>query len=348
MAPANNATVTDGARLNREVEQKKAMTMKTAQALLALMILVPTAAQADPDAWMHEGWATDFSKSSVPFGEIISGGPPRDGIPSIDDPRFKAASAVTDIGEREPVIQFPLHGDSRAYPLRVLIWHEIVNDTVGGAPVVVTYCPLCNSSLVFDRRVDDRVLEFGTTGKLRNSDLVMYDRQTDSWWQQFTGEAIVGQLTGKTLKLLPSRIVPFGDFQAEHPEGKVLVPNDADSRRYGSNPYVNYDTSTVPFLYRGDLPEGIAAMARVVVIRRNGNPLIVTLDRVRSGGFAKDGYQINYRAGVASALDARQIDKGRDVGAVTVTRDGDEIAHDVTFAFVAHAFFPESPIIGEK
>jgi hypothetical protein len=148
-----------------------------------------THALAGPETWTREGWKTDFSKSSVPFGEIISGGPPRDGIPSIDDPKFASASEVTDIDGREPVIRFGVDDDVRAYPLRVLTWHEIANDVVGGTPVAVTYCPLCNAAIVFDRRVEGQVLEFGTTGKLRNSDLVMYDRQTESWWQQFTGES---------------------------------------------------------------------------------------------------------------------------------------------------------------
>ena len=154
--------------------------------------------------WQQEGWTkTDFSKSRVSWLEIVSGGPPKDGIPSIDNPIFKAVAGDKELTPRDPVIELAIGGDARAYPLRILIWHEIVNDTVAGVPVTVTYCPLCNSAIVFDRRVPPHVLDFGTTGKLRNSDLVMYDRQTESWWQQFTGEAIVGALTGTQLKLLP-------------------------------------------------------------------------------------------------------------------------------------------------
>lgn len=302
-------------------------------------------AVANPASWTREGWKTDFSKFSVPFGEIISGGPPRDGIPSIDDPKFRKASDVNDIGAREPVIQFSIGRDIRAYPLRVLTWHEIANDTVGGVPVAVTYCPLCNAALVFDRRMDGRTLEFGTTGKLRNSDLVMYDRQTETWWQQFTGDAIVGALTGKRLKLLPSRIVSFAAFAQAYPQAPVLVPNNPNFRDYGRNPYASYDTSAVPFLYGGDLPENIPAMARVVVVRTNGQPIIVSLDRVRASSFEKGGYRIEFEEGVASALDHRSIAKGRDVGTVRVTRGGRDVPHDVTFAFVAHAFHPDVSII---
>src|SRR6516225_7815721 len=142
---------------------------------------------ADPISWRLESPRTDFSKHSVPFPRIKSGGPSKGGIPAIDAPRFerladgKATGSSAALGDTEPVIALSIGDDARAYPLRVLIWHEIANDAVGGTPVVVTYCPLCNAALVFERVVDGRVLDFGTTGKLRNSDLVMYDRQTESW-----------------------------------------------------------------------------------------------------------------------------------------------------------------------
>ena len=137
---------------------------------------------------------TDFSNRSIDLGEISSGGPPPDGIPAIDSPVFESvAEANTWLGPDWPIMFFENNGVARAYPLAILIHHEIVNDVVGDLPVSLTFCPLCNSTIAFDRRLSDgTVLDFGTTGNLRNSDLVMYDRQTRSWWQQFTGEAIVG------------------------------------------------------------------------------------------------------------------------------------------------------------
>lgn len=324
-------------------------------ALLATLfgvLCMVTIAAANPDIWKRSGWAeTDFSKTSIDFAEILSGGPPKDGIPSIDDPVFRPASEIKGIAATEPVIRLEVNGDLRAYPLQVLTWHEIVNDTIGGVPVAVTYCPLCNSAVVFDRTVAGEATTFGTTGKLRNSNLVMYDRKTQSWWMQFTGEAIVGSETGNELEMLPSRIVAFGDFVAEAPNGKVLVPNDPSRRAYGRNPYAGYDSAARPFLYRGEMPDGIAPMIRVVAIKDRGNPKAVSLVTLREKGEMRVGdITLRWTPGVNSALDSRRIAKGRDVGAVRVTRmDADgrqvDLVHDITFAFVFYAFHPEAQII---
>jgi hypothetical protein len=317
---------------------------------VCLAIGVQTAT-ASPEQWEREGWTTDFSKSLISWDEIMSGGLPKDGIPSIDDPQFIPVSEESDLGPKEPVMSIEIDGDARAYPLRILMWHEIVNDRVGGVPVAVTYCPLCNSGVVFDRRLDGRLLEFGATGKLRNSDLVMYDRQTESWWQQFTGKAIVGHYAGKKLDILPARLESITDFRKRQPDGKVLVPNDPDMRRYGMNPYTKYDSSSRPFLYRGEMPEGIEPLARVVVVRNNAEkPIIVGLKHLRDHGPLTFGdIRVSWRPGQNSALDTAQISKGRDVGTVeAVEIDGDgtfkPVPYDVTFAFVANAFHPDAPI----
>ena len=302
-------------------------------------------AAADPLRWKAEGWRTDFNKATIDLGRVRSGGPPRDGIPSIDDPQFVPVAEETGLAGSEPVIGLSLDGEARAYPLRILTWHEIVNDVVGGRPGAVTYCPLCNSSLVFDRRVEGTTLEFGTTGKLKDSNLIMYDRRTDSWWQQFTGEAIAGEYAGERLELLPSRLQSWERFRAEHPDGLVLVPGDPGLRDYGRNPYAGYDTGR-PFLYDGQLPPDIDPMERVVIVRRdNRPPLVTTMNLVREAGkIVRDGYEIAWTPGQNSALDTASVSRGRDVGNITVRRDGRDVVHDVTFAFVAHAFHPEAPI----
>ena len=157
------------------------------------MIVFTAPAVAQVQFWKHEWPNTDFGKSDVPFTEILSGGPPRDGIPAIDNPQMIRVDQSKNIPNREPVMVVELDGETaRAYPIRYLTWHEIVNDQIGDVPVAVTFCPLCNSGITFDRRVADAVLSFGVSGKLRNSDMVMYDRETESWWQQAVGQGIVG------------------------------------------------------------------------------------------------------------------------------------------------------------
>lgn len=319
--------------------------MRAIAAFLIAAIAATTAA-ANPSVWERQGWAdTDFSKRSIEWNEIMSGGPPKDGIPSIDDPKFQPVADETEVKPNEPVIGLAINGDARAYPLRILMWHEIVNDTVGGEPVAVTYCPLCNSAVVFERVVKGEVTTFGTTGKLRNSDLVMYDRLTESWWQQFTGKAIVGEVTGTQLEILPARLESLAQFRERHPAGRILVPNNPNFRNYGRNPYAGYDSSARPFLFRGDLPEDINPMVRVVMVRTD-KPTIVSLDLLREHERVEAGdVTISWQPGQASALDDSSVAGGRDIGTVTVERDGADVPYDVTFAFVAHAFHPETRIV---
>ena len=321
-------------------------------ATIVVAILTISLAQANPDSWRLSGWSdTDFSRTSIDLNEIMSGGPAKDGIPSIDDPQFVEASAISNLQPDEPVISLKIGDDARAYPLGILIWHEIVNDIVGGQPVTITYCPLCNSAMVFERNVNGRILDFGTTGKLRNSDLVMYDRQTQSWWQQFTGEGIVGEMTGVTLETIPVRLESFERFMAVNPEGRVLVPNDPRMRRYGHNPYAQYDGRTRPyeFLFTAELPDYINPMARIVALKHDGEDSAVTIELVRQEGSVELGdVTITWYEGQNSALDSTIISEGRDVGNIVAqvnTPDGPvDVVYDITFAFVFHAFHPQERI----
>lgn len=311
----------------------------------------PNSSLADnhPNSWSYEWPDTDFSNHSVAYSDILSGGPPKDGIPSIDNPQFMPVSEfqqITPMADTEPVIGLIINGEAKAYPLSILTWHEIVNDEIGGVPVTVTFCPLCNSAIVFDRRLDGQTLDFGTTGKLRNSDLVMYDRQTETWWQQFLGEGIIGKLTGARLNVIPSRMESWKNFRTRAPDGKILVPNNADMRNYGRNPYVGYDSASMPFLYKGDMPKDINPMIRVVAIGDQA----WTLDMLRKQGpITENDMVISWSEGQNSALDTGTISKGKDVGNVLVQRKSDngemlDLAHDVTFAFVFHAFRPNGVI----
>ena len=287
---------------------------------------------------------TDFSLCTVPFDEVLSGGPGKDGIPAIDTPVIIAASDEDTLTSDEPVISLAINGQARAWPLRYLIWHEIVNDTLGGVPISATYCPLCNAAIVFDRRFDGDVLDFGTTGNLRKSDLIMYDRQTETWWQQYTGEGIFGTHAGRELKVLASRLESWQEFATRHPDGTVLRPNNPNLRPYGANPYRGYDTSAFPFLFDGEFPQGIEPMARVVVI--DGKAWALSL--LREKNIITDGdVTITWRGGQRSALDSQLIEQGRDVGTVIAKSNVDDadIPYDVTFAFVYHAFTPDGTII---
>jgi hypothetical protein len=264
----------------------------------------------------------------VPYDEIFSGGPPRDGIPPLDNPRFESvASADEWIEDLEPVIFLVYQGEARAYPLQILTWHEIVNDEIGGDPVVVTFCPLCNTALVFRRPViDGETLTFGTSGNLRISDLVMWDRQTESWWQQFSGEAIVGDLTGTRLEPLPAAIVSWSDFKSGHPDGEVLSINTGFIRSYGRNPYAGYDNvNSFPFAFTGEYEDGdLPPMARVVgVLSENGEEEaylrnLIQDNQVLNESLGNTPIVIFWKAGTASALDSSSIPLGRDIGTVAI------------------------------
>ena len=271
------------------------------------------------------GWNTDWSKHSIEYHDLLSGGPPRDGIPPIDQPKFiENQLAAQWLKPNDPVIALEINGDARAYPLQILTWHEIVNDVVGEIPVTITFCPLCNSAVVFKRNHQGITYDFGTSGLLRHSDLVMYDRQTESLWQQFTGEAIVGVMTGEQLMMIPSGLIGFEQFQAAYPAGKILSKETGYSREYGRNPYPGYDDiRNNPFLFRDPLDERLPAMARVVTVSdgkyHNAYP-VELLEKlgVIHHQLGNQAVVIFHQDGVSSALDTTRIANGDDVGATGV------------------------------
>ncbi|MEK6216054.1 MAG: DUF3179 domain-containing protein, partial [Boseongicola sp.] len=287
-------------------------------AVFAVALLPLLASAADvPASWKRAWPQTDFSRISVDPSEVFSGGPPKDGIPAITGPEMIAASAESALDPREPVMVLELDGQpARAYPVRYLMWHEIVNDVAGDVPIAVTFCPLCNSGLIFDRRLDGQVLEFGVSGKLRNSDMVMFDRQTDSWWQQFTGEGIVGVMTGKQLTPVVSWMESLGEFRERNPDGEVMAEPANYNRQYGANPYAGYDQSARPFLYRGENPPfGIEPLSRVIRVGSRAWPLerLQDLEEITEAGV-----RIVWQSGMASALDARRIADARNIGSIRV------------------------------
>ena len=275
--------------------------------------------------WRRDQWTTNFQTTLIPYDAIVQAKGKRDAIPPLDRPTFESVTTASAwLNGREPVIALDIDGDARAYPLQIMTWHEIVNDVVGGAPVAVTFCPLCNATVVFDRRVLGAILRFGVTGNLYHSDLLMWDSLTESWWQQLTGEAVVGDLAGVRLAFLPSQLIAFDDFTAAFPSGLVLSRDTGFDRDYGRNPYPGYDTAGErPFLFRGEINSLLEPTARVVALSVGGVDVAYTFAFLRSVSVVNDSVGglplvVLWKPGTASALDADRIAAGRDVGAGVV------------------------------
>ena len=185
----------------------------------------------------------DVSNATIPKSEILRGGPPRDGIPAIDEPKFLSVSKVDFLRDGDQVLGFVEKGEARAYPLRILVWHEIVNDTVGGRPIAVTYCPLCGTCMVFDRRYAGEELTFGVSGLLYNSDVLMYDRQTESLWSQLKMEAVAGPQVGQKMHWLASEQMTWAAWKKRYPDSEVLSRETGFRRDYNRFPYAGYEST---------------------------------------------------------------------------------------------------------
>ncbi len=268
-------------------------------------------------------WGTDFARRTIDLSELSPGilaTDPRDRIRPIDEPTFEAvADAAGWLDGREPGLLFEFGNTARFYPLQILTLHEIVNDVAAGAPVAVTYCPLCNTGVVFDRTIDGEVHRFGVSGLLRNSDLVMWDDRTESLWQQITGEGIVGALAGRSLTMLPSAIVRFEDFRSQFPDGEVLSRDTGFPFPYGVNPYPRY-TSGRPFAFRGETDPRYPALERVVGIAMDDVEKAYPFSEISPVGAVNDtlgSLPIVVFWGAtetADALDAGRVAEGQGIG----------------------------------
>ena len=259
---------------------------------------------------------------TVDLSQIVIG-LPRDSLSAIFEPDFGTIEEVSAwLNEREPVIAFTLNGETRAYPIRVLIWHEIVNDVVGGEPVLITYCPLCNTAIAFRREVGGEERVFGVSGMLRRNDLIMYDRESETLWQQITGEGIVGVEAGTQLEFLPSQIVAFGDFKATFPESEVLLgPVGSEAVGYEDNPYVYYDSTERTYFANDEFDDHrLDAKERVLTVELNGDPVAFSFSALSErvvieaevGGVAIVAF---WQPGALSPLDEEFIIASRNVGA---------------------------------
>lgn len=274
------------------------------------------------DDMRHDG----FPEPLVDPDEIISGGPPPDGIPAIDEPTFLAVADVDFLADTEAILALTVGGETRGYPVQIMTYHEIVNDTVGGVPVAVTYCPLCNSGLAFERQVGDRLLSFGTSGRLWSNNLVMYDRQTESLWPQLSFTASVGVLTGAELVPHLTSLLGWSEFRAAHPDAWVLSRDTGYQRPYGRNPYLGYDQPDGSPLFGAPDDDRLPPQVRVVGIEDEtgaGTPVALVRDQLAATGVIEltvgdTALVVWHRAGQASALDDGDVSGGRDIGTVGV------------------------------
>lgn len=284
-------------------------------------------------------FTTDFSRATISFADVISGGPPKDGIPAIDNPRFVSVEEADSwIADRESVLVVSQGGETHIHPIQILMWHEIVNDVVGGVPVSVTYCPLCNTGAAFLRNFDGQTLDFGVSGMLRFSNMIMYDRQTETWWQQASGEGVAGKYAGGRLEILPLLMVPWEDARSAYPNADVVSRDTGYARSYGRNPYAGYDRASQPFLYRGPAINGeYDPMTRVVTVNLKGEsegfPYPVLRNRrVVEETLGGDEIVVMWAPGTASPLDASSVSGGRDIGTANAFRarlDGEPLSFEV-------------------
>ncbi len=280
---------------------------------------------------------SDGTKYLVHPDKILSGGPPKDGIPSIDNPRFVSLEEADEwIADNELVLAIEYEGEKRVYPLQILVWHEIVNDEIAGDPILITYCPLCGTGIAYESIIDGEAVEFGTSGKLYNSNLVMYDRKTDTYWSQIDGKAIVGELVGKELKELSIDTVAWRDWKQEHPESIVLSQQTGYIRDYGRDPYGSYYEESNLFFPVENRDNSIHAKDVIHGIEINGEYRAYREEDIT--GTIRDEF-----AGVPLEITKH------DDGTITVFRTDtdEEIVKERGFWFSWYAFHPNTTVYGQ-
>lgn len=300
-----------------------------------------------------------FPDTLVDRSLIVSGGPPPDGIQPIDEPSLVPAGMVDWLAPEEAVLALTIDDTTHLYPVQIMLWHEIVNDRVGTVPVTVSYCPLCNSAVGYDRRVDDRVLDFGTSGSLYQSALVMYDRQTESLWTHFDGRAVVGELMGAELEIMPVVTVSWADALDRWPDALVL-DRPGSLRPYGTNPYPAYEAvdEPLPGFFSGEADPRLPARARVVGLRNDELAVAVKRSLIEAEGsllveVGELTVRLVHRPGTRSPLDGTDVAAGVDIGSITAvaveTGSGFTAGSPVpmldTFWFAWAAYNPDTTIV---
>lgn len=268
--------------------------------------------------------------------KIISGGPPKDGIPSIDNPKYVSVEEASKyVQDNELVLGIIYKGVKRVYPLQVMVWHEIVNDEIAGDPILITYCPLCGSGIAYERKINNETVEFGTSGKLYNSNLVMYDRKTNSYWSQIEGLAIVGELTGTRLKPTSIDTVVWRDWKKEHPDSEVLSQDTGYIRPYGKDPYGSYYENSFVFFPVENRDDRVHPKTVIFGIEINGTYKAYREEDLKALKTIED------------AVSGVRIKVERDdTGIVKITRldTGEEVVKERDFWFAWYAFHPDTTL----
>ncbi len=283
----------------------------------------------------------NLDDSLIPAEKIKRGGPPRDGIPSIDKPEFVPADNAGFLKDKDRVIGIYYKGIARAYPVRILNWHEIVNDTFQDTPILISYCPLCNSGMVFSAQDKDLRFTFGVSGLLYNSDVLLYDRQTQSLWSQILGKSISGPLKGIKLNLLPSSHTTWRQWRQQYPDSQVLSTNTGFRINYKKSPYMDYARSS-DLMFKVEHKNRAYRNKELVLGLTLGN-------RHKAYPFTElskqglDSFSDNF-AGKNLRIKWLQKDKT----AMVFDDNGNELATVLAYWFAWYAFFPDTEIFKNK
>ncbi|EXI82267.1 MAG: hypothetical protein AW10_00715 [Candidatus Accumulibacter appositus] len=304
---------------------------------LFTVCLTLLAAQWAAAAPLQNGF--DLADALVPVEAIFAGGPPRDGIPAIDRPHFLPASAAGDVQPQERVLGVSLNGVAKAYPIAILNWHEIVNDTFGDTPVAVTYCPLCGTGMVFLAQVAGQAVQFGVSGLLYNSDVLLYDRQSASLWSQIDRRAISGKHKGQRLTALPLEHTRWGDWRQRHPETLVLSRNTGHFRDYDRNPYAAYESEEELYFPVRFRAQGYHPKERVLGLEIDG--------QFKAYPFAELAKSAGTSGSIRDRVGGQPIVVHFDAENANATArdaDGKPLAGVVGYWFAWYAFHPETAI----
>ncbi len=274
----------------------------------------------------------------VPIAEIRRGGPPRDGIPAIDNPRFTTPDKADFLEGSDRVLGIFVAGEARAYPIKVLDWHEVVNDRIGAQHVVVSYCPLCGSGLVFASNTADGPLIFGVSGLLYDSDVLMFDRNTESLWSQLMSQAISGPLKGTVLPQLPAMHTTWEHWLERHPDSRVMTTETGHRRNYDRSPYINYTkTRRLYFKVSNKAPQGLHTKELVMGVVTPAGAKAYPFSVLERGGQREFDDQIGdftYRVHwESSALTAWLTDN-----------EGVEVPTTIAYWFAWYTFHPDTQV----